>query len=79
MTRFEFFGAAAILSALVATPALAEPMNQEPGLAAFYRPDSDPNVGSSAPADAMALDLPRGSGTMVLKMKMRVHPARLGR
>jgi hypothetical protein len=73
MTKFKFLGAAAMLSALIATPALAEPMNQEPGLYSFYYPNSDPNVGS-APADAMAMDLSRGSGVMV-KMKMRSHPA----
>jgi hypothetical protein len=71
MTRFKFLGAAAILSALIATPTLAEPMNQEPGLAAFYHPNSDPNVGSgAAPSDAMALG---GSGNRVM-MKMRMKP-----
>ena len=78
MTKFKFLGAAAILSALIATPVLAEPMNQEPGLYSFYHPNSDPNVGSAlAQADAMALDSPRGSGVMVMKMKS--HPARVKR
>jgi hypothetical protein len=77
MTKFKFLGAAAILAALIATPTLAEPMNQEPGLYSFYHPNSDPNVGS-APADAMALDLPRGSGVM-MKMKMRSHPVHMRR
>jgi hypothetical protein len=80
MTNFKFLGAAAILSMLIATPTLAEQMNQEPGLAAFYHPNSDPNVGSGvAPADAMALDLPRGSSVTVMKMKMRSNPARVRR
>jgi hypothetical protein len=79
MARFKFLGAVAILSVLIATPTLAEPMNQEPGLAAFYHPNSDPNVGSSAPADAMALDLSRGNRVMVMKMKMRTYPAHLRR
>ncbi len=72
MTSFKFLGAAAILSALIATPTLAEPMNQEPGLYAFYHPNGDPNVGST-PADAMALASPRGNGVMVMKMKMRSY------
>jgi hypothetical protein len=78
MTKFKFLGAAAMLSALIATPALAEPMNQEPGLAAFYHPNGDPNVGSSAPADAMAMDMARG-GSVMMKMKMRPHAARARR
>jgi hypothetical protein len=73
MTKLKLLGAAAMLSMLIATPALAEPMNQEPGLAAFYHPNSDPNVGS-APVDAMALDTVRGRGMMVMKMKVKTHP-----
>ena len=79
MTKFKFLGAAAILSALIATPTLAEPMNQEPGLYAFYHPNGDPNAGSTAPADAMAMDLSRGNGVMVMKMKAgsyRMHARR---
>jgi hypothetical protein len=80
MTRFKLFGAAAILSALIATPTLAEPMNQEPGLAAFYHPNSDPNVGSSAPAaDTMAMAPLRGHDEVMMKMKMMPHPARVRR
>jgi hypothetical protein len=79
MTRFKLFGAAAMLSALIATPTLAEPMNQEPGLAAFYHPNSDPNVGlTPAPANAMALDLLGGNHVM-MKMKIMSHPARARR
>jgi hypothetical protein len=79
MTCFKFLGAAAILSALIATPTLAEPMNQEPGLYAFYHPNGDPNAGSTAPADAMAMDLSRGRGVMMMKMKAgsyRMHARR---
>jgi hypothetical protein len=79
MTKFKFLGAAAILSALIATPALAEPMNQEPGLYSFYHPNGDPNAGSSAPADAMALAPLRGNGEMMMKMNMISHPARARR
>ncbi|HEV7406953.1 MAG TPA: hypothetical protein VGO01_00580 [Bradyrhizobium sp.] len=75
MTSFKFLGAAAILSALIATPALAQHMIDEPGMYAFYHPNGDPNAGTTAPADAMALAPPRGNGVMVMKMKMRTHPA----
>ena len=38
MTRFKLFGAAAILSAAIATPVFAQQAVQEPGLqAAFYQ------------------------------------------
>jgi hypothetical protein len=73
MNKLKLFGAAAILSTLVATPTLAEPMNQEPGLYAFYHPNGDPNAGS-APADAFAWAPVRGSGVM-MRMKMRAHSA----
>jgi hypothetical protein len=79
MTKFKFLGAAAILSALIATPTLAQPMNEEPGLYAFYHPNGDPNAGTPAPAEAMALAPPRGIGVMVMKMKAgsyRVHVRR---
>jgi hypothetical protein len=80
MTRFKFFGALAILSALNAAPALAQHMIDEPGMYAFYHPNGDPNAGTApAPADAMAMDLSRGNRAMVMKMKMRAHPAHLKR
>jgi hypothetical protein len=66
MTPFKFLGALAILSALTATPALAQHMIEEPGMYAFYHPNGDPNVGTStAPSDSMAMDMPRGKGVMV--------------
>ena len=37
MTRFKLFGAAAILSAAIATPVFAQQAVQEPGLQAFYQ------------------------------------------
>jgi hypothetical protein len=79
MTSFKFLGAAAMLSALLATPTLAEPMNQEPGAYAFYHPNGDPNAGTPGPADAMALAPPRSNGVMVMKMKAgsyRMHARR---
>ena len=69
---------ATILSALIATPTLAEPMNQEPGLYAFYHPNGDPNVGST-PADAMALAPHRDNGVMVMKMKAGSYRVRVRR
>jgi hypothetical protein len=53
MTKFQIFGAALVLSAAVATPALAEVI-QEPGLYSFYHPNSDLGIGSSRRADALA-------------------------
>jgi hypothetical protein len=75
MTGFKLLGATAILSALIATPTLGEPMNQEPGLYSFYHPNSDPNVGSAPAADA-AMATVHGSGAMVMKMKIRSHARR---
>jgi hypothetical protein len=78
MTKFKFLGMAAILSALIATPTLAAPMNEEPGLYAFYHPNGDPNAGTPAPAEAMAM-VPRHEVVMKMKMKAgsyRVHVRR---
>ena len=78
MTTFKFFGALAILSALTAAPALAQHMIEEPGIYAFYHPNGDPNAGT-APAEAMALGLPRSNGVIVMKIKMKTYPARARR
>jgi hypothetical protein len=77
MTKFKFLGAAAILSALIATPALAQHMIEEPGAYAFVHPDGDLGIGS-APANALAMAPLHGSGVM-MKMKIRSHPARARR
>jgi hypothetical protein len=53
MTKYQIFGVALVLSAAVATPALAEAI-QEPGLHSFYHPNSDLGIGSSRPSEAMA-------------------------
>lgn len=37
MTKFKLIGAAALLSATIATPALAQQAVQEPGAQAFYQ------------------------------------------
>lgn len=56
MTGFKFLAAATILSALIASSAQAQPVVQEPGLVAFYHPESNLGMGSSGPsADAQAM------------------------
>ena len=63
MTKFKFLGAVAVLSAFVATPALAEEhMIGEPGMYAFYHPNGDLGIGSARPAaEAMASVRDNGS------------------
>jgi hypothetical protein len=78
MTTFKFFGALAILSTLSAAPAIAQHMIDEPGMYAFYHPNGDPNAGTTAPSDAMALDVSGGNRVM-MKMKMKSHTARVRR
>ena len=52
MRRLKIFGAAAILSMMVATPVFAQAAIQEPGAFAFYHPDADVlNSGRPAPAE----------------------------
>ncbi len=56
MTSFKLFGAAAVLSALMASPASAQPVIDEPGMFAFVHPNGDLGIGSSRPvADAKAM------------------------
>lgn len=52
MTRFKLIGVAAILSAALATPVLAQQAVQEPGLQAFY---GSIGVGSANVGTANAL------------------------
>jgi hypothetical protein len=66
----KFFGAAVMLSAAIATPALAETI-QEPGAYAFYHPNGDLGLGSSRPADAMAQTM-RGD-VAGMRMSVRTH------
>jgi hypothetical protein len=77
MTKFKLFGTALIVSAAIATPALAGGMQvaeviQEPGLYAFYHPNGDLGLGASRPADAMAQSL-RGGEVSGMKMSVRRH------
>jgi hypothetical protein len=51
MTKLKTIAAAALLSALTATPVLAQAAIQEPGLFAFYHPNLDVlNGGAPTPA-----------------------------
>jgi hypothetical protein len=50
MTRFKLLGAVAIVSALIASPASAQHMIEEPGMFAFVHPDGDLGIGSTRPA-----------------------------
>ena len=55
MTKIKFFGAAVLL-ALIASPASALNMIEEPGMFAFVYPNGDLGLGTSRPpADSMAM------------------------
>jgi len=56
MIRFKLFGAAAILAALIASPASAQRMIEEPGMFAFVYPNGDLGIASTRPpVDARAM------------------------
>jgi hypothetical protein len=78
MTTLQILGAAALLSALIATPSLAQPVIDEPGSFAFFHPDGDLGIGSTPPASAFAM-APLPSSGVMMKMKMRAHPAHVRR
>jgi hypothetical protein len=78
MTMFKLLGSAAILSAFIATPALAQHMIEEPGLFAFYHPNGDLGIGSARPADAMAAEPFRSGGNMA-RLRMQSHPVAVRR
>ena len=79
MIRLKFLGAAAILSAFIATPALAQHMIDEPGMYAFYHPNGDLGIGSTRPAaDAMAAE-PLRDGGNIARLKMQAHPVSVRR
>jgi hypothetical protein len=50
MTSLKLLGAAMVLSALIAAPAMAQPVVSEPGMEAFVHPNSDLGIGSAWPA-----------------------------
>jgi hypothetical protein len=76
MTRFNFFGTAAILSALSSSPAMAQHMIDEPGLFAFFHPNGDLGIASTrSPADAMA-SVPANGDMARMRMEIRLHSHR---
>jgi hypothetical protein len=74
MLKFRIFGAVAILSAAIATPALAEVI-QEPGNYAFFYPNGDLGLGYSRPSDAMASQPVRGGELSGMRMSVKPHRA----
>jgi hypothetical protein len=50
MTGLKLFGAAAVLSVLIAPQAMAQPVVSEPGMEAFVHPNSDLGIGTAWPA-----------------------------
>jgi hypothetical protein len=66
MTNFKLLSAAAILSAAIATPVLAQEAVQEPGVQAFYR---SLGVGSQSNATASAMALTRRSSNSSARVK----------
>jgi hypothetical protein len=75
MTSTKLLAAAVILSAVTATPALAQRMIEEPGAFAFVHPMGDLGIGTTRqPADAMAMVAPR-----TMHRLMSAKPARSGK
>ena len=73
MTRIKFLGAA-VLVALIASPASAQPhMIDEPGMFAFVYPNGDLGIGTSRPpADAMAMS-PRPMVRQPMHMRQKTR------
>jgi hypothetical protein len=63
MINFKLFGVAAVLSAAIASPALAQAVIQEPGAYAFYHPNGDLGIGSAASASTGAMASARTSSS----------------
>jgi hypothetical protein len=61
MTRLKIFGAAAMLSLMLATPVFAQAAIQEPGAFAFYYPNYDVLNGGQ-PTPAARMDAAAGGG-----------------
>jgi hypothetical protein len=66
MTNFKLLGAAAILSAAIATPVFAQEAVQEPGVQAFYQ---SLGVGSRSNATASAMASTRSSSNQNARVK----------
>jgi hypothetical protein len=70
MTSFKLLGIAAILSAVIATPVMAQEAIQEPGLQAFYQ---SLGVGSQSSATAGAMASVRSSSNASAPAKISPH------
>jgi hypothetical protein len=70
MLKYRILAVAVVGSVAIATPALAEVI-QEPGNYAFFYPNGDLGLGYSQPAGAMA-QAPRGDVAAV-RMSVRTH------
>jgi hypothetical protein len=76
MTKFKLFGAAVILSVLLALPASAQQAVQEPGMAAFYNPNADLGIGSTrSPVNAQAM----GPARMIMHHPLNTRRVRSDR
>jgi hypothetical protein len=61
MTRLKTLAAAALLSAMAATPVFAQAAIQEPGLFAFYHPNADVLNGGAPTPEAALASAPRAA------------------
>jgi len=75
MTTFKFIAAAALLSALIATPAQAQHMIDEPGLFAFFHPNGDLGI-ASTPRPAGAIASVPANAMAQMRMEVRPHSLR---
>jgi hypothetical protein len=75
MTSFKFFGAALVVAALAAAPALAQEAVSEPGAAAFYHPNAD-ILHANTPSPSGAFAAMRESDVAATHMMVRPHRAR---
>ncbi|SIO57506.1 hypothetical protein SAMN05443247_08552 [Bradyrhizobium erythrophlei] len=73
-TSFKAIAVAALLSALTATPGLAQAAIQEPGAFAFFHPDLDVlNRGAPTPAARLAAELPVSASHISNFARMSAH------
>lgn len=63
MINFKCFGVAAVLSAAMVSPVLAQAAIQEPGAYAFYHPNGDLGIGTAPSGAAAAMASARTSSS----------------